>query len=67
MANLRGNKMKSKDYSRLKDIKGIRQAKPEDVSKFKDHMSHTVIPEIDDIVEKRRLAAGKSRDKQLKC
>jgi predicted CopG family antitoxin len=48
-------------------IKGLTPVKPEDLAEFEQAMTDEVIPEIVKVVEKRRLRAAKSRQRQLKC
>lgn len=48
-------------------IKGLTQVDPAALGDFKQTMTQEVIPEIVEIVEKRRMLAAESRHKQLKC
>lgn len=59
--------MKSTKRYGLNDIEGMKPVNPEIFKEFKRRMEEVIIPEINDIVEKRRLAAAKGRNKQLKC
>jgi hypothetical protein len=47
-------------------VDGFKQIDPRSLDDFKAAMKDEVIPEIDEIVEKRRLKASESRQWQLK-
>lgn len=59
--------MSDEDESKLTEIPGSRPVKDEEIMEYKRIMEEEVIPDIAKAVEKRRLAAAKSRLKQLKC
>lgn len=48
-------------------ITGLKPVDPDALEQFQKEMTEEVIPEIVDIVEKRRLKAAESRHWQLKC
>ena len=56
-----------KDTSSVFEIEGLKPVDPEALDSFTQKMNEEVIPEIVDIVEKRRLKAAESRHWQLKC
>ncbi len=62
-----GMPMSDNDQQKLSEIPGSRLVKDEEIREYKRIMEEEVIPEIAATVEKRRLAAAKSRLKQLKC
>ena len=58
---------KTEDNSLVAQIKGVTKVDPKQVGDFKRVMTEEVIPEIEKIVEERRLKAAESRQWQLKC
>lgn len=55
-----------KDNNTLLNIEGVKPVDPKKLDEFQQKMTEEVIPEIVDIVEKRRLKAAESRHWQLK-
>ena len=47
-------------------LKGLERVDPKALEEFQREMKDKVIPEIRDVVEKRRALAARSRQKQLK-
>jgi hypothetical protein len=47
-------------------LKGLERVDPKALEDFQREMKDKVIPEIRDVVEKRRALAARSRQKQLK-
>jgi hypothetical protein len=56
---------KEKDVSEV--IQGLTPVDPKALEDFKREMTDNVIPEILRVVEKRRVLAAESRQRQLKC
>lgn len=66
--------MKKKDKEKTEqtldvfdEIEGLTSVEADDIKEFEVAMNEQVIPEIVEVVEKRRMLAGKTRHWHLKC